>query len=77
VLNPQTWETLQHVAWAIGILFLVYKFIRKKARPYIREIAEARKKIAVMWRDHGYEEWDGTERRDGYGETHIDTRGTG
>jgi hypothetical protein len=57
-----TWDLLEHLlmlSTIAGLLWARVQYVRKVAR----RIDASVKKTDVMWRDHEYSDWDGTERR--------------
>lgn len=56
------WTGLDHVTILVALGSPLWWAIRKIVK-HARMIEEDHKKVVAMWRDHGYNAWDGVDRR--------------
>lgn len=57
------WEALDHFSLVLTLLVAPLIWVIQRVLRLVRSIEGDRKKLAALWREHGYENWDGEERR--------------
>jgi len=56
------WTGLDHVTILLALGSPLF-WVVVKLRKVIKQSAEDHRRITAMWQDHGYNGWDGTDRR--------------
>lgn len=56
------WDKLEHLATLIAVSPALW-FLYRKIKAIMEQIEEDRAKLSALWREHGYNGWDGSERR--------------
>lgn len=57
------WDKLEHLSTLIVVIPALWLLYQKIMSAVMKQIEEDRKKLFVLWREHGYNGWDGSERR--------------
>jgi hypothetical protein len=60
------WETIHHLADLTGLLTigtLAWRYLTK-VKEMASWIEDDHLKVTALWREHGYSDWDGRERRE-------------
>lgn len=60
------WEIVHHLADLTGLATIIWGIVYhriQKWRQYRFMIEEDHRKVIALWREHGYNGWDGAERR--------------
>jgi hypothetical protein len=56
------WDVLDHVSLVV-VLGSPILYLAGRVSKLIKERDEDHKRITALWREHGYNGWNGTERR--------------
>ena len=68
------WETLDRIGIVLTLGAPII-YLGKKVAVLLRQREEDHLRISALWREHGYNGWDGSERRIGRPKTRVFRKG--